>query len=96
VGLRRLALRARGLGKFMNKEKNTFAKVTLAREDIASIRVAFSKEEYERLLLEWWANYDPGMDAYLLSRTQTSNPNSLCEAEAPRLYEEGKWVEKED
>ena len=63
-----LALGARGLGKLMNEEKSTLAKISRTKEDIASSRVSFSKEECERILLDWWANYDPGMDAYLHSR----------------------------
>jgi hypothetical protein len=69
-----LALGARGLGKLMNEEKSTFAKVSRTKEDIASSRVSFSKEECERILLEWWANYDPGMDAYLHSRAFSTSP----------------------
>ena len=61
----------------MNEEKSTLAKVSRTKEDIASSRVSFSKEECERILLEWWANYDPGMDAYLHSRAFSTNPEPL-------------------
>ncbi len=69
----------------MHEEKSTLAKYSLTRENIASSRATISKEEYERILLEWWANYDPGMDAYLLSRAVATSPDSPCEAKAKVL-----------
>ena len=76
----------RGLGKFMNEEKRTLVKVTPPRDNIASSRASFSKGEYERILLEWWANYDPGMDAYLLSRAFSTNPDSPYRYKNPKVY----------
>jgi hypothetical protein len=63
----------------VSEEKRPSAKVTRTREDVASSRASFSKEDYERISLEWWANYDPGMDAYLLSRAFTTSLDSPCE-----------------
>ncbi len=56
-------------------KKSTSAESRFTREDIASARPS-SKEEYERIL-EWWENYDPGMDADLLSRARSNSPRPL-------------------
>ena len=61
----------------MNEEKSTPAKGTRTSENIVLSKDSISKEEYERIWLEWWANYDPGMDAYLLSRAFTSTTVAL-------------------
>ena len=77
----------RGLEKFMNEEKRTLVKVTPPRDNIASSKASFSKGEYECILLEWWwANYDPGMDAYLLSRAFSTNPDSPYRYKEPKVY----------
>jgi hypothetical protein len=86
VGLTSLALGARGLGKFVNEEKSTLAKFSLPREDTAPSRASIRKEEHERTLLEWWANYDPGIDAYLDTRAVTTSPDSPCEVKVPMFY----------
>ena len=71
----------------MNEEKRTLVKVTPPRDNIASSKASFSKGEYECILLEWWwANYDPGMDAYLLSRAFSTNPDSPYRYKNPKVY----------
>ncbi len=61
----------------MNEEKSTLAKVSLTRDNIAPSRASFSKGGYERILVVWWANYDPGMDVYLLSRAFATSPKPI-------------------
>ena len=61
-------------GQVMAEDKSTSAESRLTREDIAA-RLS-TKEEYERIL-EWWENYDPGMDADLLSRAESNSPRPL-------------------
>ena len=56
-------------------KKSTSAESKFTREDTASARPT-SNEEYERIL-EWWENYDPGMDADLLSRAESNSPRPL-------------------
>lgn len=63
----------------VNEEKSSLAKYIPTREVTASSRASTSKEECDRALLEWWANYDPGMDACLHARAIATSPNSPCE-----------------
>jgi hypothetical protein len=63
----------------VNEEKSSLPKYRPTREDIASSKASTSKEECDRTLLEWWANYDPGMDACLHARAIATSPNSPCE-----------------
>ena len=58
----------------MNEEKSTLAKFSIPREDTAPSRASIRKEEYERTVLEWWANDDPGMDGYLDTRAVATSP----------------------
>ena len=58
----------------MNEEKSTLATFSLIREDTTPSRASIRKEEIECTLLEWWANYDPGMDAYLDARAVVLRP----------------------
>jgi hypothetical protein len=74
----RFARRGRSWPK-KSTSKSTSAESRFTREDTASARPS-SKEEYERIL-EWWENYDPGMDADLLSRARS---NSLRPLLCPR------------
>jgi hypothetical protein len=71
---------------FMNEEKSTLANFSLTREDTTPSRASIRKEEIERILLEWWANYDPGMDAFLDARAVATSPDSPCEVKVPTFY----------
>ena len=59
----------------MAEEEHLSGEQVFTREDIASARPS-SKEEYERIL-EWWENYDPGMDADFFSRARSSSLHPL-------------------
>ena len=69
----------------MNEEKCSLAKYSPTREVTASSRASTSKEECDRALLEWWANYDPGMDAYLHSRAFSTSPEPPLPTFGPGL-----------
>jgi hypothetical protein len=68
----------------MAEEEHLSGEQVFTREDIASARPS-SKEEYERIL-EWWENYDPGMDADLLSRARSSSLHPLLGPRRPQGF----------
>ena len=69
----------------MAEEEHLSGEQVFTREDIASARRPSSKEEYERIL-EWWENYDPGMDADLLSRARSSSLRPLLGPRRPQGF----------